>query len=250
MRKAKVVSCVFVVLFGVSGAAVAAGDVSVGVGADVLSKYVWRGQNLVDGAVFQPGASVGYKGLTGSIWGNLDMTDKNDNSGNFTEVDYTIDYSGTMPGFDKLSYSVGAIYYDFPNSGIDGTTEVYVGFGLDVPASPSVTVYYDVDEADGTYVSLSAGHSIEKLGTLPMGLDLGASLGWGNKTYNSFYWGTTSSELNDLVLSAGLPFEVAGITITPKVSLITLLGSDIKDADTYDTSNSVVVFGVGFAKEF
>jgi hypothetical protein len=249
MRKAKVVSCVFVVLFSVSGV-VSAGDVSVGVGADVLSKYVWRGQNLVDGAVFQPGASVGYKGLTGSIWGNLDMTDKNDNSGNFTEVDYTIDYSGTMPGFDKLSYSVGAIYYDFPNTGLDGTTEVYVGFCLDVPASPGVTIYHDVDEADGTYVSFSAGHSIEKLGTLPVGLDLDVSLGWGNKTYNSFYWGTTGSELNDLVLSAGLPFEVAGITITPKVSLITLLGSDVKEADAYDTSNSVVVFGVGFAKEF
>jgi hypothetical protein len=240
---------VFVVLFSVSGV-VSAGDVSVGVGADVLSKYVWRGQNLGDGAVFQPGASVGYKGLTGSIWGNLDMTDKNDNSGNFTEVDYTIDYSGTMPGFDKLSYSVGAIYYDFPNTGLDGTTEVYVGFCLDVPASPGVTIYHDVDEADGTYVSFSAGHSIEKLGTLPVGLDLDVSLGWGNKTYNSFYWGTTGSELNDLVLSAGLPFEVAGITITPKVSLITLLGSDVKEADAYDTSNSVVVFGVGFAKEF
>lgn len=250
MNKSKVVSCVVLALVGMSSVAWAEGAVTVGVGADVLSKYVWRGQNLVDGAVFQPSVSASYKGLTGSVWGNLDLTDKNNNSGNFTEVDYTLDYSGAFPGVEKLGYSVGAIYYDFPNTGLNGTTEVYLGFGLDVPASPAVTVYYDVDEADGMYLSLSAGHSIEKLGDSPVGLDLGASLGWGNKTYNGFYWGTNSSELNDLVLSAGFPFEAAGVSITPMVSFIALLGSDIKDADAYGDDNSLVVFGVGLSKEF
>ena len=250
MKKAKVVLCVLVALFGMSSVALAAEDVSIGVSADFMSKYVWRGQNLVDGAVFQPGVSVGYQGLTGSIWGNLDMCDKNDNSGNFTEVDYSIDYSGSVPGIDKLGYSVGAIYYDFPNTELDATTELYVGLGLDVVASPSVTAYFDVDEGDGTYVLLSAGHSIEKLGTLPVGVDLGASLGWGNKTYNRFYWGTDSSELNDLTLSAGFPFEVAGVSVTPKISYIALMGSDVKDSDMYDPDNGLFVFGIGLSKEF
>ncbi|MBN1359514.1 MAG: hypothetical protein JW993_02930 [Sedimentisphaerales bacterium] len=248
MTKSKMVSYVVIAFVGMSTVAWAEGDVTVGV--DVLSKYVWRGQNVVDDWVLQPSVSVAYKGLTGSIWGNLDLTGDFVDGGEFNEIDYTLDYSAAVPGVEKLGYSVGAIYYVFPNTGFNSTTEVYAGLGLDLPASPAVTVYYDVDEADGMYVSLSAGHSIEKLGDSPVGLDLGASLGWGNKTYNTFYWGTTSSELNDLVLSAGFPFEVAGITVTPKISLITLLGSDIKDADTYDTSNSLVVFGVGFAKEF
>ena len=251
MRKSKVVLAVTVVMLGMVGTGWAQDEVSVGVTADFFSKYVWRGQNLVDGAVFEPGVSVGYMGLTGSIWGNLDLTDKNDNSGKFTEVDYAIDYSGTFPGYEKLGYSVGAIYYDFPNSDASGTTELYAGLSLDVPASPAVTVYRDIDECDGMYISLSAGHSIEQISEeVPVGVDLSASLGWGNKTYNTFYWGTNGSELNDLVLSAGFPFEVAGVSVTPQVSFISLLGSDIKNADTYDTSNSMFVFGVGLAKDF
>lgn len=249
MRKSKVVSGVVIALAGMSGVALAAGDVTVGVGADVLSKYVWRGQNVVDDWVLQPTVSASYKGLTGSIWGNLDLTGQLVDGGEFNEIDYTVDYSGDVPGVEKLGYSVGAIYYDFPNTSLPPTTELYWGLSLDVPSGPSVTVYHDVDAADGVYVSLGVGHSIEATEALPVGIDLGANLGWGSRKYNQYYWLTNDAELNDLVLSAGFPFEVAGVTVTPKISLITLLGSDIKDADTYDTSNSLVVFGVGFAKE-
>lgn len=218
--------------------------------ADAFNKYVWRGQNLVDGWVFQPGVSIGYKGLTGAIWGNLDLTNKNDRSGELTEIDYSIDYSGTFPGLDVLGYSVGAIYYDFPTYDVSTTTELYWGFALDVPAGPSITVYHDVDEAEGVYVSLGVGHSIEAGEALPVGIDLTASLGWGNKKYNAFYWGTDRAELNDLTLSVGCPFEVAGVSVTPSISYIALLGSDVKDSDAYDTDNSIVVVGVSLSKEF
>ena len=204
----------------------------------------------MDDWVLQPGASVTYKGLTGSIWSNLDLTDENDSSGEFTEVDYAIDYSGTVPGVEVVGYSVGMIYYDFPGSDLSGTTELYWGFSLDAPASPSITVYHDVDEADGIYVSLGVGHSIEASEKIPVGIDLGATVGWGNKKYNEFYWGTDGSELNDLALSVGFPFEVAGVGVTPSISYIALLGRDVKDSDAYDTNNSIVVVGVCLSKEF
>ena len=35
--------------------------VQVGVTGDFFSKYIWRGQNIVNNWVFQPGANVGYK---------------------------------------------------------------------------------------------------------------------------------------------------------------------------------------------
>ncbi len=253
MRKSKVVLCVAAVLVGMNTVGWAEGDVTVGVGADFMSKYVWRGQNLVDDWVLQPGISVGYQGLTASIWANSDMTGDSADDWEITELDYAIDYSGTIPGMDAVGYSVGAIYYYFP--GGTATTELYWGFSFDVPASPSVTVYHDVDEADGTYVSLGFGHSLEGLDDLPFGVDLGATLGWGDSGYNDFYWGTTTmpkigSELNDLVLSAAFPFEVAGVSVTPSVSYVVLLGSDVKDSDAYDDDNSIVVAGVGFAKEF
>ena len=228
-------------------------EISVGTSADFLSKYVWRGQDLVDDWVLQPGASIGYKGITASFWGNLDLTDENGNQGEFSEIDLTLDYSGQVPGIDLVSYSLGVINYDFPASGADDTWELYWGFGLDVPASPSVTVYHDVDEVDGTYVSFGIGHSFENLFEIDsgvgVGLDLGASIGWGSASYNKFYWGPNKSELNDLVLSAALPFEVAGFTITPKANYITLMGEDIREPNTYG-QNDMWVAGVGISKEF
>jgi len=222
--------------------------------ADFFSKYVWRGQNLVDAGVFQPGFSFGYAGFAADIWGSLDLTDENGFKGDFTEVDYSLDYSGQVPGVDVLGYSVGIIYYDFPNTGVDGTTELYWGFSADVLLSPSVTIYHDVDEADGIYISASIGHSIEKIAELgsdsAIGLELGASVGWGNDSYNEFYWGTTGSELNDLMLSAALPIEFDSWIITPSVNYVRLLGDDIRNSNAYGADNDLFYAGIGLAREF
>jgi len=232
-----------------------AGDaVSVGVTADILSKYVWRGQNLVDDWVLQPGASIGYKNLTASVWGNLDMTDENYHKCEFSEVDLALDYSGQVPGADILSYSVGVIYYNFPVSGAgEDTWEVYWGFVLDVLANPSVTVYHDVDEADGTYVLFGVGHSFENIIELGpgigLGVDLSAGIGWGSGGYNKFYWGIDKSAMNDLVLSAAFPFEVAGFTVTLSVNYVTLISDEIRSPNAYG-SNDTWFAGVGFSKEF
>lgn len=248
------IKCTLVVMFLstlISNQSLKAEDeVIVGASADVMSKYVWRGQNLVDDWVLQPGAYVSYKGITASFWGNLDLTDENGYEGEFSEIDLTLDYSGQVPGADFLSYSLGFINYDFPvNGGFDDTWELYWGFGLDVPASPSVTVYHDVDEVAGTYVSFGIGHSMENLTDLGLGVDLSASIGWGSSGYNKSYWGPDKSELNDLVLSAAFPFEAAGFAITPSVNYITLIGDDIRAPNTYG-QNDMWVVGIGFAKEF
>ncbi len=66
--------------------------------ADYFGKYIWRGQNISDDPVFQPSISAGYAGLTASIWGNIELTNINDNSGDFSEIDYSLDYSAALPG--------------------------------------------------------------------------------------------------------------------------------------------------------
>ena len=254
----KQIKCVLVVMcltiFAGNNTLIAEGDVSIGASVDFFSKYVWRGQNLVDDWVLQPGANVSYRGITASVWGNLDLTDENYHKGEFSEVDLSLDYSGQVPGADILSYSLGVIYYDFPISGAgDDTWEVYWGFGLDVLVSPSVTVYHDVDEAEGTYVSFGVGHSFENVVELGpdtwLGVDLSAGIGWGSGGYNKFYWGPDSGELNDLMLSAAFPFEVAGFAVTPSVNYVTLMSDDIRSPNTYD-SNDTWFAGVSFSKEF
>jgi hypothetical protein len=237
--------------------------VTVGGSADFYEKYVWRGQDLVDDWVFQPGASVGYGGLTASFWGNLELTDENGHNGEMSEVDLTLDYSGQVPGIDILGYSVGMIYYDFPvNGAADDTEEVYAGLSLDVPASPSVTVYYDVDEVkDGTYISFGVSHSFENVFEIgpdtPVGVDLSASIGWANSKYNKIYWGTKpngtsiGSAANDLVLSLALPFELAGFDVTASLNYVTLVDKDIRRTDAYGKGRDDMLFaGIGIAKEF
>jgi uncharacterized protein (TIGR02001 family) len=248
MRQSKAALCVAVALFGITTVGWAEDGVSFEVTADFFSKYVWRGQNVTDDWVFQPGVSATYGGLTGGFWGNLDLTDENDESGEFIEYDWYVDYSGQVN--ETVGYSIGAIYYDFP--GGEATTELYWGFSFDVAASPSVTVYHDVDVIDGTYVALGFGHSFEDIEDLPFGIDLSANLGWGDSKYNDGYWSTTTmpsigSELNDLTLTAAFPFEVGCVSVTPSVTYVALLGSDVSDVADDD---SLVYAGVGLAYGF
>ncbi len=157
---------------------------------DFASKYIWRGQNLNDDPVFQPGFSAAFGNFTAGIWGNLDLTNINDRNGDFLEMDYYLDWSDDLPDFEGVSYSVGLIYYDFPGSYADGTRlpdtlEAYLGFSFDLPANPSITGYNDLDEAEGTYLSLGIGHTVEQVLELspdiPVAMDIGATLGVGQR---------------------------------------------------------------------
>jgi len=241
----------------------AAGPVSVGLTADLFSEYVWRGQRLNKEAVFQPGATLTYKGFTGGIWGNMDLTDIHDEQYNLTEVDYSLGYTNTFPGTEKWSYSAGFIYYDFPPVNFK-TMEVYAGLTWNVLLSPSVTVYYDFDkdeagdpDADdltkGTYVVLAVSHTLEKVipvGSAPLDVKLGAGLGWGDSEYNKGYWGVDEAKFNDLDFSVAVPINVWGMTITPSVKVFMLLDGDIRDSDVYSDDNTYVLAGVGLTKTF
>jgi len=229
------------------------------IAADFYGKYIWRGQNLNDDPVFQPGLTATYGNLTAGIWGNLDTTNINDRSGNFSELDLSLDYSGDLPGIKGVGYSVGVIYYDFPGAAADGTTvpdttELYWGLNFDLPLNPSITVYHDLDEAEGSYASLAASHSIEKILNLgpntPVAMEICASLGWGSSSYNKYYWGTDQSKLNDLAFSVAFPFEIKGWTITPSLNYVTLLSNDICDTDAYGTDSDFFFAGIGISKSF
>jgi uncharacterized protein (TIGR02001 family) len=224
-----------------------------------FSKYIWRGQNLNDDPVFQPKISANYENFTVGIWGNLDLTNINDKSGDFLEIDYYLDYSNELPGFKGVGYSLGFIYYDFPGATADGTRtpdtfEIYWGLNLDLPLSPSVTVYHDVDEADGSYASLSFGHSIEKITELTpeihIGLDIGSSLGWGSGSYNNYYWGTDQTKLNDLVFSVSFPIEINGCALVPSLNYVTLLSDDIRHTDVYGNDSDFFYAGISLSKSF
>ncbi len=221
-----------------------AGDASV----SYMGKYVWRGQLLNDDPVVQ--TSVGFQvgKLYLNLWGNMDTTEYNGNSGEFNEVDFTIDYSDQITEF--LGFSIGAIRYDFPNTDFDATTEIYAGLNLDTFLSPSVTIYYDIDDYEGIYLSFGIGHSLAITETLA--LDLGASMGWGNKKYNEGYWPSADggSSLQDLTLTIALPIAMGNWTLTPSLNYVTLMDSDIRDADDFATESDYFYAGIGLSLTF
>jgi hypothetical protein len=165
-----------------------------------------------------------------------------------------------LPGIAGVEYSVGAIYYDFPGCAADGsrcpdTTEVYWGLNFDLPLSPSLTVYHDVDEAEGSYVSLALGQCIEKIAELgphiPIAMEIGASLGWGSGSYNKYYWGTDQSKLNDFVLSVSFPVMIGDdLTLSPNLNYVTLVSDDVRATDVYGTDSDFFFAGVRLLKHF
>ncbi len=218
-------------------AAQASSDWSFAIDATYNSKYVWRGINTVNGSVFQPSVTVGYKGLSANIWGNMDISDVNGYSGHFTELDYTLSYGWDCG--DMWSFGLGAIYYRFPNTGFPDTTEIYGSATLNTLLSPTLTVYRDVDESEGTYVSLGVSHSFEDVWTpaenVSMGVDLSAAVGYGSSNNNSYYFGVNHSSINDVLVSVGLPFQMGEHwTLTPSLNCSSLIGSDIRRASAHD----------------
>lgn len=230
--------------------------VKFGLAADYYSKYIWRGQNINNKSAFQPAISASAYGFTGSIWGNMDMTNKShtapDNAGEFSEFDYTLDYTGIVPDVNWLNFSVGTIYYRFPNTHSEPTTEIYGGLSLsDGFLSPSFKWYRDVDEIKGSYFQFGLGHFFEKIIKVNekcyCGLQLGASYGWGNAAYDKGYFGVNSGQSNDLTLTAGLPFCVNTWTIKPNINYSTMLSDSIRSAT--EKSDNLWV-GVGVSTSF
>ena len=150
--------------------------------------------------------------------------------------------------------SVGVINYYFPSG--EDTTEIYWGFAFDLPLLPSVTVYHDVDDVKGTYVSVGVGHSIEKIAELcpeiPIAMEIGASLGWGSESYNKAYWGgpATGSGLNDLTVGVAFPIESGGWTVAPSFNYVTLMDSDVRKSDTFDKASDYFFTGISLSTSF
>jgi hypothetical protein len=210
---------------------------SVGADSGFQSKYVWRGASLVDEPVWQPGLTLSYQWVSVSWWGNLEMTDVNECAGKFTEVDYTLDLSWSGK---KLNFSGGAIIYRFPNSEAPDTTELYAAVGADVPFFPTLTIYQDVDEVGGTYLSLALGYEQElwkPSDGFALSLSGSAAVGLGTSAHNEFNYCTPDGYscadqwgLTDLVLAVGVPLVVKDQWgITPAVNFSSLLDKAIRE---------------------
>ncbi len=100
------------------------GDFEASVSADLVTQYIWRGQELGDVSV-QPGLSIGYKGLSLSAWGSASWQEKWSR-----EVDFTLAYS--VKGF-----TIGVTDYWFSKTG-DGEDARYFTYATHSPYNSHV----------------------------------------------------------------------------------------------------------------
>ena len=251
MKKILMAALVGLMMWTVAGSAWALGPVDATAQLDYYSKYVWRGVVANSESVLQPSISAGLMGINASIWGNMDLTDVNGQQSEFSEIDYTVSYGVGLP---MVSVEFGFIHYRFPDTGLDATTELFASAELGVLFSPSIAIYRDIDEVEGTYISLGASHDIAAGEGL--NLELSANLGLGSEGWTTGLFGAgpqpaDSTDMTDLLLSVGAPFHpVPLLTVTPSVSYSTLL-SGAKDAvDAADGDSDAFYFGVSGAVSF
>jgi outer membrane scaffolding protein for murein synthesis (MipA/OmpV family) len=120
---------------------------------------------------------------------------------------------------------------------------VYLSASLpDAPVVPCLSVYRDVEEADGFYATLglSKEYAFNEEKTT---LGLSASLGGGDQDYNDFYFGVKDDALNDVTVGASLAHAFTdAVTLTPGVLYSSLVDSDIRDGarELYGKSDELV----------
>ncbi|MEW5913503.1 MAG: TorF family putative porin [Thermodesulfobacteriota bacterium] len=227
-------------------------EVKADMGVAFNSKYVWRGIVVVDDWVAQPSVTVSVGDFAFNVWADYMLTDQNNRKNEIDEIDLTASYAFS---FGKFKVPVGVIRYTFPHSAAPDTTELFAGVSYDWIVTPSVTVYWDIDEAHGVYILGSLGYSLDLPAPskeVSWKLALAASIGYGTSDNNSFYYaGTDKSGFTDYSFIVSLPVSFAKyFTITPQVVFTGLVDSDIKDNMKATQDENNVYFGVVFSASF
>lgn len=129
-------------------------------GADIVSNYVWRGQELGHVSL-QPELSVGWKGLSLSAWGSVGLSHIDDSR----EVDLTLSYETGGLSFGIIDYwndGDGKPYFYYKNYDTAHSFEGFVSYDFG-PVSASWQTYFAGNDyqADGkraysSYFELSA----------------------------------------------------------------------------------------------
>jgi hypothetical protein len=209
-----------------------------------MSQYFWRGYELSrNSVVIQTSMTVGYKGFSVNLWGNLDTAPYSPSNvsytGTWNETDLTLSYSKTMGLFNVgggyLYYSLASLNKDAADR--NDSQELFASVSLNTLLSPTLTVYKEIDHYRNWYFLLGISHLFElnKIVSLKLAASASYLLSSDADTYPKFDSNalpTTDkfSNFHDGSVTVSLPVKVANyITLTPTISYIFPLSSDAKD---------------------
>jgi hypothetical protein len=226
---------------------------------------VWRGLSLTNKPVAQPDLYVTFPAGNASVtlggWANIDLGKYDDANDDFSESGGTsaVNFAEFDPWLEasipagKATLTGGITGYFYPNdAGLTSdfnTWEVYGKVAFDVPLSPKIAAWYDIDKVKGLYVEGSVSHS------LPLGeknsLSLGALAGFNagqdadfdqNGIPQADFFNFADNGFTHLDLSAGVPLTAGVFSITPAVHFL-INGDDAVKATSPSNTSDVKFWG-------
>ena len=225
----------FLMAIGLPATSMAQDKVEASVGADLVSGYIWRGQDF-GGASIQPSISVSYKGLSLSAWGSmgLDNTDAK-------EIDLTLAYetgnfSISLTDFWCIPSGEDVKYFQYGAHSTAHVFEAQIGYDFGVFALNWFTniagadgVNKDGERAYSSYISMIAPFN---LGGLEWEAEIGATP-WAT----DYYANTNGFAICDITLSTSKE-----IKITEEYSLPVFAKATFNPA----SDKAYLTFGISF----
>lgn len=198
----------FAMGLAVSSATLAQERVETTICGDVVSSYIWRGQDLGDVSL-QPTLGIGYKGLSLTAWGSVGLSDPSDTK----EFDLTLGYAigGLNIGITDYWFNTGLDsenrYFKYGAHGTNHVFEANVGYDFG-PAS--LQWYTNFAGNDGMNKDGKRTYSSYVELTVPFKL---ATVDWiataGVVPFSTDFYGTDGFDVTNLALKATKEIKVS-----------------------------------------
>ena len=182
-------------------------EIETTVAADVVSSYIWRGQDLGSTAV-QPTLGVAYKGLSLTAWGSYGIADPADTK----EFDLTLGYTlgGLNIGVTDYWFNAGLDpenrYFKYDAHGTNHVFEANIGYDF---GFASLQWYTNFSGNDGVNKDGDRAYSSYVEANVPFKL---ASVDWtataGAVPFATDFYGTTGFAVTNLSLRADKEIKV------------------------------------------
>jgi hypothetical protein len=193
---------------------------SLDVSVDYFDHYMFRGVPLLgDNEVLNPHVTYSMGNFNAYYYGYLgdvpaDFTVSGETA-SYHEDDFGADYTFALG--EKFGLTLGIVSYMYSNEvtdeyGFEDTYELYAIASWDVPLTPTISYYRDMDAVKGGYASVGISHSF------PLGekasLDFAASVGFdfGYNLPDSYAadlgLDKSNGDLNDALIGLTVPVQV------------------------------------------
>jgi len=186
---------------------------SVDFGADLVSRYVWRGTDFGNTAAVQPGLSFSASGFTVGAWGSFDLSPTNGSAVNENDLYASYAFETTVGTFsvnvtDFYFSNPGNEFFDYDNE--TGAHVIEPGLSYSGPVSLSASINaYGRDDEHEIWLEASVPFSVQDVNlSLAVG---GTPNDTGDPANGNSYYGTdanTDAAITKLSVTASRSVEI------------------------------------------